>query len=274
MEIAREQLDEIQKLGEYHAAVRTLRWPAVAGIVFGLITLVSVAMLLADDDVVVNWPVLIAVVAISVGQVIVGLWHLLSPSLGALTSLAILMIVIGCWNVLFGGDSYDRPGGSYVHINIFALIQIGVGIHTLATCRRLRGHFPVAPSPETVRSMEHLVRTIRGLKLKEQENVIEFHFRPFIGRNKRWRGLLLDDAAIFVTRHRDVLCGTRGEVSIQPRRRLLLQSVYKAVLDVGGKRQLGRISKQSLERYQAWKAAADAAPEGPFASDLPGGLAE
>ena len=257
MELQREQLRQIEMLGEYQAAVRSMRWPAGAGMFFGLLTLARIGLalwlVLWKGTASIDWPILIVVVGISIAQVVICIRHLYSPSLGALNALAILMIVIGSWNVFLDASS-GWQGGRFL-VNIADLFAIGVGIHTLAKCRRLRGHFPTPPTRETLQFIEGLVQHVLGLKPKKHENVVGFYNRPFVGPPKRWRGLLLNDAAIFVTRRRNVLCGTYDEVSIERRRRLLLARIYKAVLRVRGKAYRGRISKQSLERFEAWKAA-------------------
>jgi hypothetical protein len=265
MELQHEQLIEVQALGEYRATLKALRRPGMLGIIFGVGAVVGGVEAMHHD------PVNVGLVIIGFAQIMVGLWHVAAPSLNGLAANGVLMIVVGAWNMFVTAYASGTTG---VMIDAAGLVQIGYGVYALSKYRDLRGKFPQPPSEETIRFIDELVRHVSRLKPKKSDDVIEFESKPFVGRRRRWTGLLRD-AAIFVTRQHDVLCDTRLGVTIAPKRKLLLQKRHTAVLRAGGVTHKGLIPTRSLERFQAWKVgASEAEVEAAFAAGSPRPAAE
>ena len=128
--------------------------------------------------------------------------------------------------------------------------------------KKLSVRFPAKPPEEVIKSIDVLIKTITKSKMKKSEDIIEFKAKPFFGRKKHLKGMLLADAAIFMAktsmkRKRELLCAKKENISIIKKRKLILQKTFKAILQVGEKKMKGLISKKSFERYAAWKTIAE-----------------
>jgi hypothetical protein len=250
MTFTSEQLSQIQELGEYRAATKALKAPAIGAIIFGALAIVGGYEGLKYSSI--NG-LLLGVGAL---MLVVGVWSFSRPSLAGVAANAVMLIVVGLWNV--GISLYEMQASHVPDPSrwIFAgVLQIAWGVQSLGKHRKLRGRFPQEPPEETVRFIDELVKSVRQLKPKKAEQAIEFTSRAFLGQARKWRGLLLDDAAVFVTKAHEVLCAAKDEVSLSVKGKRARKRTCHAVLQVGAVTHKGTISRASRERFSAWKEA-------------------
>ncbi len=252
MDVGVDQLEMLQKLGKYRAATTKLKYSAAFGIFFGLMAVVAV---LSGGD---RFPTnALDAVLLAIGVVIfvVSLWQLSNPSLWGLLAEGMLIIGLGAWNIIVGVLPGARGAEDAVASVMMGLIQIGVGLHELRKYSLLRKDFPEEPSRESIRFVDELVKGLLARKRKKDDDLVEFQSKPFIGQARHWKGVLLGDAAILVTKQRDVIAARKQGISLKLGRKLTLQKAYNVTLRVGDVKHKGTMPKWSVERFEAWKAA-------------------
>ncbi|HET6495873.1 MAG TPA: hypothetical protein VFH61_10965 [Thermoleophilia bacterium] len=266
MDVGVDQLEMLQKLGKYRAVTTKLKRSALMGIAFGMM---AVAAVVSGEEAFPQELFGAVLLAIGVAICLVSLWQLTSPSLSGLLAEGVVIIVLGVWNiavsVLLAGRSMAGEG-SWAGVGV---VQIGTGIHSIAQYSKLRKDFPEEPSKESIRLVDELVSNLLAMTRKTSEALVEFKSKPFLGQAKNWKGVLLGDAAIFVTKQRDVTGARKAFVTVKRGRKLALQKTHKAELHVGTEKHKGLMPAWSLERFEAWKAAEEGgvAPEGALEQD-------
>ncbi len=257
MEILDEQLKQIQDVSEYRTAVKSIKTESGWVIFSGVLALLSGISGFGYD-----WLSYILCL-MGIVLLITGIKVISNPTLKGLVTNGVLILIVGLWNIFFGIiNTSPDPESDNIFIDIGGFIQIGVAIHHFMKYKKLSVRFPAKPPEEVIKSINVLIKTITKSKMKKSEDMIEFKAKPFFGRAKYLKGILLDDSAIFMAktsmkRKHELFCARKEDVNITTRRKLILQRSYKAILQIGEKEMEGLISKKSLERYAAWKTIAE-----------------
>ncbi|MBN1916470.1 MAG: hypothetical protein JW889_01070 [Verrucomicrobia bacterium] len=253
MEIREDQLAEIRNLAEYRKELQKLRSSATGSVAFGALAVLGGLRGLDES------PVSAVLAVIGTLLIIAGVWQLTSPSLSGIVVNALALFLVGAWNVWVSVYNMRHGGGEMGgRWFVLGVVQIGWGIESLVRHRRLSRVFPQEPSKETVRLVDELITTLRAAKPKQAENVVEFTAKPFVGPPEHYRGPLMPGLMVLASKRHAVLCGAKDEVRLEitPRQRRRRRRTYKAALIVAGDTHKGTMSRESLERFEAWKAAA------------------
>lgn len=292
MKLGEERLAQVLYVTGYRSALAILRLTGLLLLGPGMVFVMSFIGSMGD-------PSLRDVLGLMFGLslIAVGLWNVIAPSVRGLRAQGVAATLFG---VCLGACALTGPANQDTATRIAAIVLVAPffiwGRWAQVQYRRHRRQFPVALSADAVAFANQLMAHVRGSDPGQSEYAIEF--RTTAGEEMghrgrtvssllgplatlaqaeriRWRGLLFADAVVLTSRGRDVLAGTREDVSIAPQESRLRRAARRAMLQVGTIRLAITISRESLERFEAWRAAPSGTePEGALASDSPGRLAE
>lgn len=259
MELADEELQRIEDLSKYRTAVKSVRGTAWGGVIFGGLMALGGYSGLGDH------PLNAVVLLMGLALLITAVWLLTVPSLKGVMGNGVLLALVGLWNIaitmfelLEGGIDSSQP--MWI---IFGLFQIRWARNSFKIYKNLSGKFPEPPPEAELKSIDELLTGLRRSKIWKAKDVVEFTKVSFLAGKVKWRGLLLDDFALFLGKGDEVLCARKDRVTIVPERKLAMQKTLKAVLRVNQEESNILISGKSLANYAAWKEAAPAAESSP-----------
>ncbi|HET6495872.1 MAG TPA: hypothetical protein VFH61_10960 [Thermoleophilia bacterium] len=274
MELGAERLAQLLYVTGHRSALRGLRLSGLLLLGFGVIPLSRAIESVSDPT---PWAVGMLVLGVLLGGV--GLWNVIAPSVRGLgaqgAAVGVFAISAGVYALWATGGGHVDTATWIVAICFLPPFLIWGG-WALIQYRQHRRQFPAALSAEAVAFAKQLITNVRQSDAGRSEHAIEFktraaegtgvagraflHFAGPLGalagaQRVRWRGLLFSDAAVMVSTGRDVLAGTREDVSIVPQGSPSRRGARKAILEVGQITLAITMSQESLDRFVAWKVA-------------------
>ena len=195
-----------------------------------------------------------ALLIISILVLVSGFWSFLSPTPASLLREGILCIPFSLGIIGFG-VAMPFLGINDTTQGVILAIVMSIGVSTLfLAIRRLAGYHKTKqkwrgkPDTEWINSVDEAIDDIVHSKIVSNTALIAFRLG-----GKRWRGMLLQDAALLVMQRNRVLCVRREEVEITPKDDPR-KDTLRALIRIGRQTGQGMIPVELFKRYKEWKA--------------------
>ena len=258
MQISEEQLKEIQEIYRYKSAIRALRRDGLQSMLFAGIVLFP---LLHEQGKATESPVQVVLASL---VVMMGLWCIIFPSVTGILINGISKLITAGWMIFTwlndGTPIEDKSFGDVLMQDLIAgLGIIASGIRSLWLYNELSLKYPVEPAEEVVKSVEELANAIKSSDSGKNKNCIEFHHKPFIGKQEKIKGILLSNSILMLSSDKKMLSGRKDDIDLKVGKKLFLQDKYKAILRIGNKKHSGFISQESMLRLKVWMLKTDMA---------------
>jgi hypothetical protein len=242
----------LQQAADYRMGHRTLRSSGIGDLIWGVICmgLGFVALRVA--------PINIGLMLLGVFVFAVGIWCLVLPMPITMIFDGIALILTGVWNIGISiYNAMNAPAGSSPRpmFLVLAIFQLAWGGQRLARYRRFANASSLVPGEQTVRWLDETIKSIGKAKPETDPTIIQFTTQGFSSM-QMWKARLLPDLAIVIQANgQDAMFLPRDQITIAPKKKVLLGKTMKAQFALGGKKVEGTIAPQWLERFNAWRGA-------------------
>jgi len=234
-----QDIEELQKVSDYRLLRKSLKGAAIGSIIFGVIAIGMGLAFMSED------PINVILVFIGVFLLVEGIWLIRSPSPRGMIVDGVALCILGIWNIFV---AIAGEVGGFVVLGFFQIIW---GVQSFRRYRRFSGISSQKPSKEGLRQVDDIVKSVTKTKPSESENIIELQMQ-----NKSWKGELAKDVGIFVdTAGDEVIFARRGEVDFTTSGEVTPGKPQKISIKIGNRSFYGKMSPESMERYESWKRA-------------------
>lgn len=247
MDIGR-NIEELQKVADYRLVRKNFKWAAISSIIFGLIAM-GTGFGYAEES-----PLNVILGLIGTFLLAEGIWLIRTSNPKGMIIDGIALCILGVWNItvtIAGGGG----GGVGRFFFILGIWQIVSGVQSFRRYRRFSGVSPQKPSEQVMKQVDDIVKSVTKTKLSESEDIIEFQ----MGKKRdlsAWKGKLTGDVGVFATSSGDdVLFARRNEVDFTSVGEVVPKKARKVSVQIGKRTFDGKISPESMERYESWKGA-------------------
>ena len=248
MELLGSQLRKIQQVAEYRLAIRPMGTPGLGNVLFGALVVIG-----AIIDI--ERPGFTAIqIVIGVLQLAIGFSQSRKRSLKGLLLNGCIQIVIGIWSIAAFLYARQQHGDTiFLHWVIIGIVMTGYGITNLHKYRKFLRIFPQPPPEEDLRLVRDLIDKVSRSSPHASPDVIVLKMSARFGLHSKWKGLLLDNAAIFVTGKYFLMCDRKENITIMDNVSIVLFGPRDINLRIGGRNYQAYITRKYLDRYWAWK---------------------